>query len=127
MDIKDLIFCFLLLIAVFFISHQASAARFMLESEYVNETCPVESVEIKNSDNTRTDCLNDVFSIEYDFADKWAECVGQAKHYARLNGNLSACVLIIENYSDCKYVARAKGLGVPVYLIDLFKYCGTCV
>lgn len=101
------------------------AKRLQYEKDYVYQTCHnLLNIEYRNSDGTRTDCYSIYESIEYDFADKWAECIGQSLHYSRLNNNFPSCVLIIESVKDCKFVERAKGLGVRVQYLDYVGHCG---
>jgi hypothetical protein len=67
------------------------------------------------------DCETYYHVIEHDFADKWAESVGQALHYAAMTGKKAGIVLIIEKPEHKKYYDRVKNLiehhGLP---IDLF-------
>ena len=72
-----------------------NAANLHKEAEYVNHYCKG-TVEFRNSDGTRTDCLDGNYSIEYDFSYKWYECLTQAMHYSVLNSNLPQCVLILK-------------------------------
>jgi len=59
-------------------------------------------------DGTRVDCLTKNYAVEFDFAEKWAEAVGQSLHYARLTGEDPAIVLIIEKESDWKHYWQLK-------------------
>lgn len=54
------------------------------------------------SDRTRVDCLTDTHAIEFDFADKKYEAVGQSLHYAVMTGKKPGIVLIL----DKKYLDR---------------------
>lgn len=114
----------LLLITAFFLlfSNHIDAKRLMLEAEYVDLTCNG-SKEVRNKDGTRVDCLYDNTAVEYDFANKWGECIGQSLHYARMTNTSPMCILIVEQVKDCKYVERALGLGVRVATIDFFNLC----
>ena len=47
------------------------------EKDYVNKYCNGYK-EFVLSDKTRIDCLTDEYAIEYDYAKKWAESIGQA-------------------------------------------------
>lgn len=40
-------------------------------------------MEYRLSDNTRVDCMTDTLAVEFDFANKWAECIGQALYYGK--------------------------------------------
>jgi len=65
-------------------------------------------IEVVLEDRTRIDCETSHYAIEYDFARKWAESLGQALHYARMTNKQPGIVLIIESEKDCKYVKRAQ-------------------
>ena len=74
------------------------------ESSYQHAYCSavggIEEYEL--SDRTRVDCLTDTHAIEFDFADKKYEAVGQALHYAVMTGKKAGIVLIL----DKKYLDR---------------------
>lgn len=40
-------------------------------------------MEYRLSDNTRVDCMTDTLAVEFDLANKWAECIGQALYYGK--------------------------------------------
>lgn len=77
------------------------------ESDYVRVTCEGQ-VETVLPDRTRVDCLLDFHAIEYDWAYKWYEAVGQSLHYAMHTGRRAGIVLIIKDEDDLKYVTRAQ-------------------
>ncbi len=62
--------------------------------------------EVALDDGTRVDCLTDTYAIEFDFARKWAEAVGQAAHYAAMTGHAPGVVLILEGPDDLRFVDR---------------------
>ena len=66
--------------------------------------------EVKLIDNTRIDCLTSTHAIEFDFASKWAEAIGQSLYYARMSGKQAGIVLIIEENKDYKYYNKIKPL-----------------
>lgn len=53
------------------------------ESSYQHAWCSAHDgiEEFENLDKTRVDCLTDTHAVEFDFANKWAESIGQALHY----------------------------------------------
>ena len=64
---------------------------------------------VKLSDKTRVDCLTDTLAVEVDFANKWAECIGQAIYYGKMTNKQPACLLIMENgEKDLKYLKRLR-------------------
>lgn len=68
------------------------------ESSYQRAWCSMHNgvEEYENSDRTRVDCLTDTHAVEFDFANKWAESVGQALHYQRMTGKRAKVILILE-------------------------------
>lgn len=86
------------------------------ESSYQHAHCStcngIEEYEL--SDKTRVDCLTDKYAIEYDFANKKYEAVGQALHYAVMTGKQPKVVLIIDKKYEKKqlyYYERIKRIG----------------
>lgn len=53
---------------------------------------------------TRIDCLTDKYAIEFDFAYKWAEAVGQSLQYAYATQRDPAISLILESGKDMRFV-----------------------
>ena len=77
---------------------------------WCSKHCGIE--EYENPDYTRVDCLTKTHAVEFDFANKWAESVGQAEHYALQTGRRGKVVLILENPRKEKiYYKRVKELG----------------
>ena len=67
-------------------------------------------LEYRLDDGSRVDCLTDEYAIEYDFANKWAEAVGQALYYAEKTGKKPAIVLILKNDKQKKHLPKAEVL-----------------
>lgn len=67
--------------------------------------------EYRLDDGTRVDCLTDEYAIEFDFAPKWAESVGQSLYYAERTGKLPGVVLIMEYAYDNRYAKRLDALA----------------
>lgn len=90
----------------------AQAKHLYNEKYYQNIWCEKQNgiTEFKLIDDTRVDCLTKTHAVEFDFAPKWAEAIGQSLHYARLTGKNPAIVLIIEKNSDFKYYNKIKPL-----------------
>ena len=81
------------------------------EKEYQQYWCSKRGgqMEYKLKDGTRVDCLLPDMAVEFDFAPKWSECIGQAVHYGTKTKRTPACVLIIENrQKDVKYLKRLR-------------------
>lgn len=96
----------------------------MKEAYYVSQWCNDDfgKREFVLWDNTRVDCLSKDYAIEFDFAHKWAESVGQALYYSKMTGKKPAVVLIMSDLSDYKYVKRVERLdnGIKIFLVKAF-------
>ena len=55
---------------------------------------------------TRVDCLTDYYAIEFDWAKKWAESIGQSMYYAKMTEKLPAVAIIMRSPIDEKYIRR---------------------
>ena len=90
-----------------------SAKTLFHESDYQNIWCSLHNgiTEYKNIDKTRVDCLTKTHAVEFDFAKKWAESVGQAEYYSLMTGKRGMVVLIIENPEEMKYLKRVQALS----------------
>ena len=68
------------------------------ESSYQHAWCSMHNgvEEHENKDKTRVDCLTATHAVEFDFANKWAESIGQALHYQKMTGKKAKVVLILE-------------------------------
>lgn len=96
----------------------------MKESYYVSQWCRDDfgKREFVLWDNTRVDCLTKDYAIEFDFAKKWAESIGQSLYYAKMTGKKPAVVLILSQLEDYKYVKRIERLdnGIKIFLIKAY-------
>ncbi|MBQ2644090.1 hypothetical protein IJG14_00775 [bacterium] len=84
------------------------------ESSYQHAWCSAHDgiEEFENLDKTRIDCLTDTHAIEFDFANKWAESIGQAMHYSKMTGKKAKVILILENpEKQMCYFERVQNLG----------------
>lgn len=82
-----------------------------LEKKYQAVWCNAHkgAMEYKLPDKARIDCLTDTLAVEFDFAPKWAECIGQAIYYGKKTKRTPACVLIMENpVKDEIYLYRLR-------------------
>lgn len=78
-------------------------------------------LEYELPDKTRADCLTNDYAIEFDFANKWAESIGQALHYGLVTGKKPKVVLILDNKykkGQMIYFYRVKKIG-DEYGIDV--------
>jgi len=84
------------------------------EASYQEIWCKAHNgiTEYKNRDYTRVDCLTKENAVEFDFAKKWAESVGQALHYQLMTGKRGKVVLILEKPTDkSTYYKRVEALA----------------
>ena len=95
-----------------------------VESYYVNQWCTSDfgRKEAILWDMTRVDCLAKDYAVEFDFAKKWAESIGQALYYSKMTGKAPAVVLILTSPLDYRYVKRVERLdkGIRIFLIKAF-------
>lgn len=94
------------------------------ESYYVNQWCTSDfgRKEAILWDMTRVDCLTKDYAIEFDFAKKWAESIGQSLYYAKMTGKSPAVVLILTSPNDYHYVKRVERLdnGIKIFLVKAY-------
>ena len=95
-----------------------------VESYYVNQWCTSDfgRKEAVLWDMTRVDCLARDYAVEFDFAKKWAESVGQALYYAKMTGKKPAITLILTSPADYKYVKRVERLenDIKIFLVKAY-------
>lgn len=92
-----------------FVKHQHN------EASYQNAWCSAHGgvTEYENKDFTRVDCLTATNAVEFDFANKWAESIGQALHYQLMTGKRAKVVLILEDpQKQMVYYKRVKVLAL---------------
>lgn len=85
------------------------AKHLYLEKDYQCHWCNVKGGQLEYGlpDKARIDCLLPDKAVEVDFANKWAECIGQALYYGNMTNKTPACLLIMENGAkDNKYLYR---------------------
>ena len=84
------------------------------EASYQQAWCSANGgiTEYQNKDHTRVDCLTKTNAVEFDFATKWAESIGQALYYGIMTGKKPKVVLILDNpKSQMAYYNRLKQIG----------------
>ena len=97
---RFLLICILLLTSV--------TISFASEATYRDAWCSSHNgtAEVINNDRTRVDCLTSEYAIEFDYASKWYEAVGQSLHYGLKTGKKPGIVLIMKTKKDQRYVNR---------------------
>jgi len=101
---------FFIIFTLLLTNNYVFAGRLYNEAYYQNLWCNRWNgiTEYKLSDHTRVDCLTKNYAVEFDFAKKWAEAVGQSIHYGQMTGKKPAIILIIEQPKDFVYYHRLK-------------------
>jgi hypothetical protein len=94
---------------LFFLLCSPAAAKHINKEKYYQEKWCAEQygeVEVVLPDRTRCDCLTNTNAIEFDFANKWPEAIGQSLYYSIQTGKRAGIALILEKPSDYKYWLR---------------------
>lgn len=102
---------FILLTILLLLTNWCQAKHLYYEKDYQAYWCNAKGgqMEYVLLDKARVDCLLPDMAVEFDFASKWAECIGQALYYGQKTNRTPACVLIVENPTkDFKYVKRLR-------------------
>ena len=83
------------------------------EASYQEAWCKLNNgiMEFENKDFTRVDCLTKNNAVEFDFANKWAESIGQALHYEIMTNKKAKVVLILEDKNEMVYFKRVERLA----------------
>ena len=113
------------LILLLLTSIRVNAQRLNYEKVYQKEFSLIigGQMEVTLPDRTRVDIVTDTFAIEVDFANKWAEGIGQSLYYGEVLNKKPGILLIIENREkDKKYLDRLMKVafkhGITVWIID---------
>lgn len=100
----------------------AFAKRLHCEADYQQAWCGAQkgASEYQLQDLARVDCLMTQYAVEFDFASKWAESIGQSLYYGLKTNRTPAVVLIMENpEKDQKYLDRLNAVaekhGIKVF------------
>tara|TARA_B100000212_G_scaffold339883_2_gene319197 strand:- start:4116 stop:4586 length:471 start_codon:yes stop_codon:yes gene_type:complete len=79
--------------------------------------------EVTLPDGTRCDILTDTHAIEVDFADKWAEAIGQCLNYAMQTGKKPGIVLVLKDMDDERHLERLMEMARYYSMdIDIFPH-----
>ena len=118
------IFITLLILTIYpvFVFAQTPKNHQYFEKDYQKVWCDAHcgTTEVILSDRARVDCVTATHAIEFDFAPKWAESIGQALYYGYALNKKPGIVLIIENKEkDQKYINRVKAVA-EIYGITLW-------
>lgn len=113
-------------------AQESLAKRLYSEQTYQHYWCNKYGgvTEFRLPDNTRVDCLLKDYAIEFDFASKWGEAIGQSLYYGLNTNKKAGVVLIMEDLKkDNKYLMRlsrvAKHHDITIWTItpeDITSY-----
>lgn len=119
---------FILLTILLTSTNLCQAKHLHAEKEYQAQWCNAKGgqMEYVLKDKARVDCLLPDMAVEVDFANKWAECIGQALYYGKMTSKPPACLLIMENgNSDLKYLYRLKNAVIDIKGFKIFTIKST--
>lgn len=110
------------LITVGLFINPAQAKHLHSEAEYQQAWCNYNKgiIEVELDDFTRIDCKTSTHAIEFDFAQKWAESIGQSLHYANKTHKRAGIVLIMENPDKDQYYLQRVLRLAKKYKIDVW-------
>lgn len=116
---------FLIIFLLLFLNPVCQSKHLYKEAVYQEFWCNKRGgvLEYELPDMSRVDCLLPDYAVEFDFAKKRDECLGQALRYAAYTKKNPACCLIIEKKKDLKYyhqlryTIKKKDLGVKLFII----------
>ncbi len=93
-----------------YVHHNHSESSF--QHAHCSSVGGIEEYELK--DKTRVDCLTKKYAIEYDFANKSYEAVGQALYYGLMTRKIPKVVLILDSdriFEQMIYFDRIKRIA----------------
>lgn len=85
---------------------------------------PGSEAEVVMPDGTRCDIITEEFAIEVDWAEKWAEAIGQSLYYAAQTGKRPGILLILKDPKDQRFLQRLQTvihefqLGITIDTIE---------
>ena len=118
------------IISILVLSTVCYAKRLNHERYYQDSWCANNNgqTEVIMQSGARCDCLTETHAIEFDFANKWAEAIGQSLHYAAQTGKRAGIVLIMEKpEKEYKHLERLKltverhHLPIDIWTITSFQ------
>lgn len=78
--------------------------------------------EVYLQDKARVDVVTDTFTIEVDFAHKWAEAIGQSLFYAQMLNKKPGILLIVDGKLENRYIFRlltvTRKYNITVWILD---------
>lgn len=109
---KSLFFSLVLLLFFSTLSYSQHAREHFYQEYFAKSlNC---KFEVTLPDNSRVDILCNNYAIEVDFANKWAEAVGQSLFYARQCSRSAGILLIKSKRQDSTYISRLYSISQPL-------------
>ena len=97
----------LFLLLLVFLPNAAAKSEKKNEKYYQELWCADRGMtEYVLPDRTRVDCLTGSHAIEFDWANKWPESIGQSLYYSLQTGKRAGVVLIVKRPKHYKYWIR---------------------
>lgn len=91
------------------------------EKDYINMYCNGK-VEYPLSDKTRVDCMSKQYAVEFEFAPKWKEAIGQSLYYAKLTNKKPAIAIIMRSWNDEAYINRIKQAAPDIAIFRITAF-----
>ena len=98
------------------------------ENDYQEAWCAGKGVtEYVLPDKTRVDCLTDKHAIEFDWANKWAEAIGQSLYYSFVTNKKAGIVIILKKEKGRRHLRKLYSviehnkLDIDVWVIETVK------
>lgn len=103
---------YLPLVVLLLMSTALNAARLNPEAHYQEIAAKKYSgqAEVTMPDGTRCDIVTEAHAIEVDFADKWAEAIGQSLNYSFQLNKKAGILLILEKPDDERHLIRVQSI-----------------
>lgn len=96
------------------------------ERDYRDRHC-AGIAEYRLPDRSRVDCLTDHRAIEYDFAGKWHEAIGQALGYAMMTSRRAGIVLIVRSEKDERHWEKLNAVIRLLSCLLILGGLGRCL
>jgi len=99
-------------IVVFLVASPAAAKRQHSEKWYQQSWCEENGgrAEVVMPDGTRCDCVTATHAVEFDFAGKWSEAIGQSLNYAMQTNLKPGIVMIVERPEERRHWIRLNSI-----------------
>jgi hypothetical protein len=113
-------------VTLFLMFHSTIYGNNLSEADYRDHYCDLANgqteVYLQDRDGgVYCDCLTEHYAVEVEFANKWAEAIGQSLYYAYLSDKSPMILLIMRSEDDMRYWRRLIcvyfDLGIRIELI----------